>query len=375
VARFQYSLRALLIVVALCSLPFAWVASLMRQINLLGRQAEIRVELENLGAGVRTDSHESFWLQMFARRHSIQEIRGIYFGGPRVQDSDLAILKRCEDFPTLRYLEICECTVTDDGLKNLAELRHLETLDLRGTLITGKGLAHLGKLVRLGRLGLAGTAIDDESLTHLFALEKLSELDVSDTGISGRGFRHLACHPGLTKLVASGTVITPEGLRHLGGLANLTILVLRESKLDDCALHHLGNLDRLQALDLSDTGVSATALATLPRIRSLRFLCLDGLPLNDSDLPGLSVLDSPDYLSLERTGITADGIRGVKNRGYLRAVYVSHTSVTEEAAVALSKDLGIAISLNGKTIFVGTKERPLSWFDLEADKLGFIGSR
>ena len=47
--------------------------------------------------------------------------------------------------------------VTDEGLRNLSHLKHLETLHLAGTQVTDEGLPHLEKLNSLRELYLATT--------------------------------------------------------------------------------------------------------------------------------------------------------------------------------------------------------------------------
>jgi len=69
----------------------------------------------------------------------------------------------------LRYLELCQTKVTDEGLKELAALTELQRLGLNSTAVTGAGLKHLVPLKKLQLLNLSDTKVTE---TDVAALKK-----------------------------------------------------------------------------------------------------------------------------------------------------------------------------------------------------------
>ncbi|MCS7022707.1 MAG: hypothetical protein NZU63_12880 [Gemmataceae bacterium] len=64
-------------------------------------------------------------------------------------------------------LDIQLSDVTDTGLKELAKLQQLTTLDLWGTEVTDAGLKELAKLQQLTTLDLDGTKVTDTGVAEL----------------------------------------------------------------------------------------------------------------------------------------------------------------------------------------------------------------
>jgi hypothetical protein len=81
--------------------------------------------------------------------------------------------------------------VSDADLKQLAALKSLETLTLRGTQITSDGLSQLSQLKSLRQLNIADTEVDDAGLEHLRGLSKLEELTLPAGSVSPTAVRKL----------------------------------------------------------------------------------------------------------------------------------------------------------------------------------------
>jgi hypothetical protein len=81
--------------------------------------------------------------------------------------------------------------VSDADLKQLAALKSLETLTLRGTQITSDGLSQLSQLKSLRQLNIADTEVDDAGLEHLRGLSKLEELTLPAGSVSPAAVRKL----------------------------------------------------------------------------------------------------------------------------------------------------------------------------------------
>ena len=67
--------------------------------------------------------------------------------------------------------------VTDAGLKELAGLTNLASLNLWNTNVTDRGLKHLSRLTALRSLNLRATKVTDAGMKELAGLKKLTELN------------------------------------------------------------------------------------------------------------------------------------------------------------------------------------------------------
>src|SRR5262249_8895029 len=81
--------------------------------------------------------------------------------------------------------------VTDAYLKELAPLKHLNLLDLRGTQVGDAGLKELPALPELRELDLSETQVTDAGLKELARLPKLDSLHLDKTQVSDAGLKEL----------------------------------------------------------------------------------------------------------------------------------------------------------------------------------------
>ena len=84
-----------------------------------------------------------------------------------------------------------DSAVTDDQLKLLNKLPHVQSLDLSHTQITDAGLVHLKDLVSLRHLDLTGTKVTDAGMAHLRGLHNLESLGIGDTEVTAAGLSQL----------------------------------------------------------------------------------------------------------------------------------------------------------------------------------------
>ena len=146
----------------------------------------------------------------------------------------------------------------DECMEHVAGASKLERLLLRQTSITDGGLKHLADKANLRFLSLPGCGgVEDGGLTHLRLLP-LIELDLSDTAIGDKGLAHIGAIPTLETLsLAKCSVITDAGVEHLAGLTNLVELDLREaSNITDEAVDHIKKLSSLLLLKTAGTGLT-----------------------------------------------------------------------------------------------------------------------
>lgn len=87
----------------------------------------------------------------------------------------------------LKCVDIFLFPVTDAGIKELARLRSLQSLDLSGTRVTDAGLKELAVLPKLQVLNLSRTAVSDAGLKHLKLYPRLQKLSLKDTNVTSAG--------------------------------------------------------------------------------------------------------------------------------------------------------------------------------------------
>jgi hypothetical protein len=161
--------------------------------------------------------------------------------GPKVQDADLALLRR---LPSLGKLCLKDTGVTDEGLSILGGMKGLRYLQLAGSPVSDAGMGHLRGLVEVEHLDLERTRVKGPGLAHLKRMAALRALYLSETGVSD------------------------DDLAPLEGLTSLRDLGLAGTRVTDAGLAHLKGLKELRGLDLSGTQVSKAGVATLERVLS-----------------------------------------------------------------------------------------------------------
>jgi hypothetical protein len=176
-ARFQYSLRSLLIAVALLSLLFASAGPVLRrtlQRNAASAAIEAlggRVDWDNAGllghvcavsfsrSPDLSDDDIVAVIPHLQVLHDMGELQGLGLGCTPVGDASLEIIA---DLIGLRDLRLMRTGISDAGLAHCDRLLDLARLDLRDTTITDRGLLYLAKHTRLEYLWLQGTCTTEE---------------------------------------------------------------------------------------------------------------------------------------------------------------------------------------------------------------------
>jgi hypothetical protein len=114
----------------------------------------------------------------------------------------------------------------------VAELTDLRELVIWwATGITDAGVGHLKRLPRLRMVNISLSPLSDESLRDLAELPGLEDLQLRGKKFSNQGLIHLSRAKGLKSLVLRMDVseISDEGLKHLEGLMNLRRLRLEKT--------------------------------------------------------------------------------------------------------------------------------------------------
>lgn len=199
----------------------------------------------------------------FRYRH---ESASVSFGRSPIDDESLRRLVEAHG-DLLRWLDLRETSITNDGLRHLAGAHNLEHLLLgnqrpfRGlsaypqSPISDAGLVHLKHIPSLSQLSLNYMPITDAGLGTLKPVPNLQVLYLTQTEVTGTGLSVLKSMPQLESLLLDGGAIDDESLSHLAGATNLELLQFRFLSMSGNGLAHLKTLPKLRELYLYRCGL------------------------------------------------------------------------------------------------------------------------
>jgi hypothetical protein len=166
---FQFSLKALMLLVLAATIPCVWLKSKM---DHKARERTAVAEIKSIGGFVMYD----------------------WENDDQVESPGPPLLRKLlgdDFFSRVVWSDINGHKVTDGSLVYLEPLADLEFVDLSGGMrITDNGLAHLTALSRLQVLVL-GAGVTDTGVAHLKELTNLRELIVGDSRLTDAGIAEL----------------------------------------------------------------------------------------------------------------------------------------------------------------------------------------
>jgi hypothetical protein len=162
----------------------------------------------------------------------------------------------------VNVLLLADTAVTDAQMKQVAELRNLERLDLEDTKITAQGLKHLAGLKKLAWLRMQPQQLSDASLRVLREIGLLHALSLAYRSRDSGRPRSAAEVDSLSLWKAP---VTDDGLKELADLKNLTWLDLRDTRVTDVGLKELARMKKLRHLLLHNTHVTDVGVAALQK--------------------------------------------------------------------------------------------------------------
>ncbi len=190
-----------------------------------------------------------------------------------------------DDAGHARIVELIDSQATNDDLKLLSKLPHLESCDITGgKKITAEGLVHLGKLKNLQRLYLVNLSLCGQSLAPLAELTKLDVLSLQNTKVDNDGLAHLNKLKALTVLNLAKTKVTNDGLKHLQGLQKLDTLVVKDTAVTGEGFAHLKPLKNLRSLNVDGCRDIDGYLMDLSGLTELRMLYVYGCTVSDEQV-------------------------------------------------------------------------------------------
>ena len=277
---------------------------------------------------------------------------------PEPGDNDLSFLQGLHNLTRL-YLSARRLAGT--GLKHLQNLSRLRRLHLVNmSVFSTEGWHTLGRLRPLWTLDLGGSFTSDDDLRYLSELAHIQDLNLSHTRLAGRGLAHLGSLLSLRSLVLDWNHIQEKELRHLTSLSRLETLSFSENQIGEEGLTFIARLPNLRKLNLSAYGTGLYASINLHgfhmlgRIKTLRSLDLSGSDIDQDGLASLSTLNGLVKLGLENTGVTDSASEALAALVRLRSLNLRGTDLSDDGLVRL-KDLAALRELQlADTLVTGT---------------------
>ncbi|MBX9666925.1 MAG: hypothetical protein K2X93_04865 [Candidatus Obscuribacterales bacterium] len=149
-------------------------------------------------------------------------------------------LKLMKSRPNLEDLSLVDCKVTNQGLANLSNAKHLRRLKVRGGEFNEVGMKAIGTLSGLHELDLRAIRIAPQSLHHINQLQEL------------------------TKLTLKWSDMSDDDVASIAKMKSIVTLNLSESyALTDKSIDYLKQMKNLESLDLSFSKISSERLEAL----------------------------------------------------------------------------------------------------------------
>jgi hypothetical protein len=246
-------------------------------------------------------------------------VTAIHLSDRKAPLGEAELLDQLSDFPdALGAFNVFDMPLTNAGLERLCRLpclRDATALVVAATEITDAGLSHLRGLP-LTALVLSGNkGITGGGLKHLAELDRLTSLNLAATRIESGSLEALRGKlPRLRELWLDGTRVANEDMAAVGSFEGLVGLSLASTLLKPGALAPLKGLTRLQGVTFYDTGLTDDDLPSLRGWKALVGLDLRGTLVTDGGL--LEHLKGLDELRALDVGgcvkVTAEGVKALK---------------------------------------------------------------
>lgn len=198
----------------------------------------------------------------------IENVRGKKLKTFGIEDSqtfdDTAIAWLGEMTDSMQEITIMRCiAISDDGVNQLAGLKNMRKLNLRGNYLGSDALKACVNMPELTQLIVSENVIDDEGAKYLEGLTKLEHLDLWANNLSDAGLDSIVKITSLKRLSMVANQISDEGVAKLTALTNLEDLDLAETMITDACIESLKKMTSLKKVSFRATGISDAALAEL----------------------------------------------------------------------------------------------------------------
>ena len=184
--------------------------------------------------------------------------------------------------------------------------------------------------------------VTDTSAETLASIPNLIWLDVAQTQLTDDGLTTIA-KPGRLRVLdlRQCTGVTDKSMKALQKLKGLRALGLESVPITDGGLKHLMKLKSLEALDLGMTQVTAGGVARLKGLKKLRWLSLNALPVGDKAVSWLKSSKTIEHIDIVDTQVTVSGLRALRGKTSLRALHLRGPMLDDEGLAIVSTLTGL----------------------------------
>jgi internalin A len=231
--------------------------------------------------------------------------------------------------------------ITDEDLKYLADLPHLEVLQIVSAPISDVGLAHVVYPERLREVTLSNTNIANAFLRRLRAAKRLESLWLDNTRVTDDGLTELYGITSLRRLSLSGTQSGDRGLAVFSKCRRLESLKLG-TKVTNDGFQCFETLERIKGLS-GNAHISGEAFRGF-RMPKVDEVYLSNSAVSDDNLPPLvQSLRGVRVLNLGECAITDRGLQHLKELGKTQILLLSNTRIQGRELQQLSSLSGLAM--------------------------------
>lgn len=311
--KFQFSLRALVLLFVALAVPLAALAAEIRWAAGRRDRAAALARLHaraHSGGTLRNPSpldyyYEPEWLAAWLGSDLFRPPE-TSFTANRVSDESA---RRFRDYPETEYVAFLQPQLTDDGWRQLRHWPHLNRLAVRDAVLTDAAVDAIAAQRALQQLILEDVRMTDEQLGRLGRLPELRNLFLSNVPVTGEGFAAWSASNPLTNLRLRRTQPTAVGLQALAGFSQLETLDVASSPVTDATLEGWKPPRNLVHLNLSRTSITDTSLGGLNGLHSLTRLNLSGTAITDEGVFALTRLPQLLRVDLSSTSVSRAAMR------------------------------------------------------------------
>jgi len=361
----QFSLRGLIVLMALVAVGMAWVSYWQHRIHRQRvaiaqvRQLQNRIE-KDLGSEIyrpiELEFNKTPWWLRLGGEPTIPVTTGVNLGvyrGTRILDSDLQMLVA---FPYLMKVNVENSGVGGEGLSWVRPLQRMEMLNLSRTKVTDEDLQAVGELPALRRLILDELQLNGSGITNLANNSQLELLSLCDVPLRAEHIDHLNQLHALEELELESATLERLHLHDLKELWQAHITISAEQA--DLRFERLPKLESLFVLTDPNTSTQSLVLSELPaltdltlgvfgpwpeqsggsqtrqlmqqisRLRNLRKLEIYIDDIDDIDVRQLTQLPNLTWLSIGPCNVSNEGLRSIAQIKTLTELEIDSKSIT-----------------------------------------------
>jgi len=232
-------------------------------------------------ASAQTDDEDAVVKQITAIPFSrvVRDNSNVVKPVTRVYLSDFVtddVLRNLKKLKHIERLMLSGGAISDASISHLAELKHLKTLFLLSTKVTGTSFSELKGIPELQELILSRSPIVNAALVSLKELKGLRGINFLDTKITSEGLVHVKDLKKIEWLGINDTLLTKDGIVKLNNVETLdSMTIFCESNEYERHLFYLIELGRLRKLTLCANEVSDATVDVLNRMPHLKELVLE----------------------------------------------------------------------------------------------------